>query len=130
MGPSGILAPVTDARANAFTVLDWIGTALAASALVGLAALPLGGFRAMFRDLGSPETLPLLTRVALLPGFTLVAALPSAALLALGLWRSQPLVRRRVGVALSFVLACVAIGVTLLAMYLPVFAMAGAIKAD
>ena len=66
-------------RPQEFTALDWIGTLVAGATIAWLVVLPLAGFGAIFRDLDSTSDLPLLTRIALLPYFTLVLALPAIA---------------------------------------------------
>jgi hypothetical protein len=113
-----------------FTALDWIGSVATAAMIVALMALPLGGFREMFRDLGGTETLPALTRLALLPGFTLVLALPAIASLAVGLRSARGLSHQRKWIAAAFVLACLGQATCVVAMYLPIFSIAGKIKAD
>ena len=119
-----------DTTAVELTILDWLAMAFVAVTIVWLAVLPLGSFGAIFRDLGSPSDLPLLTRIVLLPGFTLIAALPAVASLTIAVRARRKVAKRRTWIAAAFVLACVGHGVCLVAMYLPVFTIAGKIKED
>lgn len=113
-----------------FTVLDWIGTLVAGATIASLGVLPLAGFGGIFRDLGSTADLPLLTRMALMPGFTLVLALPAAASLALAFRARSRLSQRRTWIVAAFILGCLGHGICAVAMYLPIFTIAGKIKAD
>jgi hypothetical protein len=122
--------PRPAASTQSFTVLDWIGTLVAGSTLLSLMVLPLAGFGAMFRDLGGAETLPLLTRVALLPGFTLLLALPGIVSLVIGLRSRRGLSRRRMWIVVAFALGCLGHGICAAAMYIPIFSLSGKIKPD
>jgi hypothetical protein len=113
-----------------FTVLDWIGTLVAGATILSLMVLPLAGFGQMFRDLGGAETLPLLTRLALLPGFTLVLALPAVASFVSGLRSRRGLSRRRMWIVVAFGLGCLGHGICAVAMYVPIFSLSDKIKAD
>jgi hypothetical protein len=112
-----------------FTVLDWIGTLIAGSTIAGLILFPVSPFRAMFHDLGgSPDDLPTLTRIALLPGFPLFLAAPALAMFALGFRTRRRLFERRMWIVAAFSLACLGASLCLVAMYLPIFSVAGNIK--
>jgi hypothetical protein len=113
-----------------FTVLDWIGAVITGLTIVGLMMFPIGSFRTMFQDFGSPHDLPLLTRVALFPGFPLILALPAVVAFVLGLRPRHPLSQRRMWIVAAFSLGCLGSALCLVAMYLPIFTLAGNIKAD
>jgi hypothetical protein len=117
-------------RAGSFTVLDWLGTAAAVLALLALLLYPLTGstFADMFRDLGGP--LPAATRLALSPWFAPAVALALATMLMHGLMRGRTLRARRLRVLIVFVIAIVTYAALIGALYLPIFRMAGAIKAE
>jgi hypothetical protein len=113
-----------------FTVLDWIGTLVTGSTIAGLMLFPVGSFRTVFHDLGSPQDLPLLTRIALFPGFPLILALPALVSFALGLRPRHRLSQRRMWIVAAFSLGCLGSALCVVAMYLPIFTLAGKIKAD
>jgi len=113
-----------------FTALDWIGTVVAGCSIAAMVLFPVGSFGAMFRDLGAREELPLLTRMALSPWFRVAFALPAVAAIALGLRAPRPMAQRRAWIAVAFVLGGVGLGLCVVAMYLPIFEIAGKIKAD
>lgn len=113
-----------------FTVLDWIGTIVALAAIAGLALFPISGFRSTFHDLGSSEDLPFLTRVALVPGFPLMLALPAVLSLAMGVRTRVQLRTRRTWIVAAFGLVCLGFALCAVAMYLPIFSLAGKIKAE
>ena len=98
----------------------------------GCLNFPIAGrsFAGMFEDMGSRATLPLLTRLATSAWFPLVLALPVAAFLVFGRQACRPLQRRRAWVVGAFVLGGFAFGLCLVGVYLPVFAVAGAVKAE
>jgi len=113
-----------------FTVLDWIGTLVTGAAIAGLMLFPVGSYRKIFQDFGSPQDLPLLTRIVLSPGFPLVLALPALVSIGLGFRERRRVSRRRTWVVAAFGLACLGFAVCVVAMYLPIFTLAGKIKAD
>ena len=113
-----------------FTVLDWIGTLATGLTIAGLMAFPAASFRTIFHDLSSPDDLPLLTRMALYPWFSVVLAAPALVAFAFGLQPRRRLSLRRKCIAGAFLLACLGSAVCVVAMYLPVFTITGKIKAD
>ena len=115
-----------------FTVLDRLAVVMAGFNLLGLLLFPIAGrsFAGMFEDLGSRANLPLLTRLATSTWFPLALALPVAASLVIGLQARRPLPRRRAWVVGAFVLGGLAFGLCVVGMYLPIFAIAGALKME
>ena len=116
--------------AAALTALDWIGVALAGTALLGLLVAPrLAGpaFTSMFEDLGA--TLPLLTRMAIAWWPFAALALAPLALLLVALLRRTPVRRARLLVTLSFVLSMGFLALLAYGLYAPVFDLAGAVEA-
>jgi type II secretory pathway component PulF len=113
---------------QAFTGLDWVALAVAGFAILGLLAFPVGRFAAMFRDFDA--ALPPLTRFVLLPWSRVVMALPAVACLALGFRARHRPSARRTWFAVAFVVGFLAAVLCLIAMYLPIFAIAEAIKAE
>jgi hypothetical protein len=130
MGNRALMDTKPAASTQAFTVLDWIGTLVTGSTILSLMVLPLAGFGQMFRDLGGADTLPLLTRVALLPGFTVLLALPAVASFVIGLRSRRGLSRRRIWIVVAFGLGCLGHGICAAAMYVPIFSLSGKIKSD
>ena len=98
-------APVT--ASERFSTLDWIGAVFASFSAFGLLMFPLAGrtFAGMFNDLGSRETLPLLTKLATSMWFPVVLAVPVIAALIMGFRQNRPLTSRRAWVVGAFVLA-------------------------
>ena len=125
-GPRGSSSGV-----GTFTVLDWIGVVVVCKTVVLLALLPprmAPAFLKMFADFGGD--LPMLTRWLLGRGWLgPLAALAPAALVAVGVAAPRLSLgdRRRLLLA-AFLLAGGALALFLLAMYLPIFEMAGSIK--
>lgn len=115
-----------------FTALDWIGVVAAGFSCVSLLAFPIAGraFAQMFEDVGSRASMPLLTQLATSFWFPLVLAVPVGTCLGFGLQRRRPLQGRRAWVAGAFVLGCLFFGLCLVGTYLPVFAIADAVKAE
>jgi type II secretory pathway component PulF len=118
---------------TSFTALDWMAVALVALAAIVLAGFPFTvapSFARMYADFGGP--LPAVTRVIMTPwaapSLGLVAAMP--AVIAVALSGSAPAHVRRGMVLASFLLAGVAIGAVIYALYAPIFDLAGKIKAD
>lgn len=121
----------TNPLSERFTVLDWIGVVLAAFSAVGLLLFPVAGrtFAGMYKDFGSSGDLPGLTRLATSAWFPPLLALFVGASIAMGL-RRRPLGVRRAWVVSAFVLGGVSFGLCLVGAYLPVFAIAGAVRAE
>src|ERR1019366_7574665 len=100
----------TDA-ADGFTVLDWIGTIV-----TGFAALPLLLFPfksrsllGIYKDLGSLDDLPILTRLVTSHWFPVLLGLLVVTGVSAGL-QARPLGRRRAFIVGAFVLAGVGYG--------------------
>ena len=114
-------------------MLDWVLLALAAcavGALVALRLLVVGSFVQMYRDFGSPESLPVVTRVVVTPWATIVATLVVAVLSLVGVG-VRAATGARIGTAMSIV--AVVVGVASIAavvwgLYAPIFELAGRIR--
>lgn len=118
--------------AQTFTVLDWIGTVIVALVIILLGVLaPISAstFRLMFEDFGGQ--LPGFTVLVLRPWFgPLLAVVPvTLVVLALGPLRTRGIGLRRLLVVVAFVLGLLACGCWVSGVYLPVFALAGAVGA-
>ncbi len=114
------------------TTLDRMGIVIASSTAIGLMLFPVAGatFSGMFTDVGASKDLPLLTRLATSAWFPLLLVLPVVACLVMGLRRKTPLAVRRAWIVGAFALGCVSFALCLVGMYLPVFAIANAIRAE
>lgn len=116
---------------EALTVLDWIGIFLTGLVAAGLLSFPVVGLRyqAMYADFGS-QTLPLLTRVAVSLWFPLLLGVLVAAAVAVALTRRVSLGARRGLVVGAFILGAICLASCWVAVYLPIFQLAGQIRAD
>jgi len=116
-----------------FTALDWIGVVITALAMLATCALSLAAdaFAGMYRDMGA-TSLPLLTRLALRPWLGPVFAAAPAALVILAIWKNRRLSLglRRALVVVAFCLALAAGAIVLYGLYLPIFELAGAVRAE
>lgn len=112
-----------------FTVLDWIGAAVASLTALGLFALPLVGraFAAMYRDLGG-GSIPALTRLALSGWLPLVLGAVVAGGIGVGVFVVPSLGVRRAVIVGAFLFGLAAIAFCLVALYLPIFQLAGNVK--
>ena len=111
------------------SVLDHVGSALAALMCLALAgwSIPASTFGAMQRDLGGE--LPWLTGVTTNPMVALALGVASG--VAWFVARRIPnLQRRRIVIAAVFVTASVLLAVCIVGAYLPVFRIAGAVRAE
>jgi hypothetical protein len=124
--------PSTAESQSSFTVLDWIAALVAVCGILGLLVFPLAGrtYAGMFEDFGAGASLPLLTRLAISVWFPPTLSVPASASLALGLAASRPLMKRRLWVVGAFVLGWGALGVCVVGLYLPIFVLADAIRAE
>ncbi len=115
-----------------FTVLDWIGAIVAGSFSLALLLFPIAGqtFSSMFRDFGSSDQLPLLTQAAVSSWFPIALAAVALATLARGIRATIPLRRRRKWVVCAFLLGGFGFGLCLVGAYLPIFSLAGAVRAE
>lgn len=113
------------------TALDWIAALVAGTNLVALLAFPVIGrsFGAIFQDLGGAN-LPLLTRLATSFWFPGAMAVPGAAALAMALRAKVPLATRRAWIIGAFATAVAGLALCGLGLYLPLFRIGDAIKAD
>ena len=118
--------------AQRFTVLDWLGTVVAGFSAVGLLLFPVAGrsFGSMFRDLGSGSHLPTLTTLAISGWFPMLLGLLVGTGVVVGVRPTVPLARRRILIVGAFVLGGIGFGLCLVGVYLPIFAIAGAVRAD
>ncbi len=82
-------------------------------------------FAGMYRDFGGPT--PVLTQLVLAGWIPIGVAVPSLAALALGAF-NRTLGRRRAFVVGAFALGGVGLGVSLVGLYLPLFALANALS--
>jgi hypothetical protein len=124
------VTPPSTSTAASFTVLDWIGAALAAITALALFAFAAVGpsYAAMFRDLGTAERLSTLTTLAISGWFPAALGVVVSAGAAAGARLEAPLGTRRALVVVACVGGAVGIGACLVGAYLPIFALAGAIK--
>lgn len=112
------------------TAGDWIGFVMAAGLVVGLLAFPLfaGPFEAMFADFGAGAHLPVLTQLALTPWFApLLAVLPAGAL-GVALMPRFSRLGRRLAIVAAFIAGSVLLAGCVVALYLPIVALSGAIQ--
>jgi hypothetical protein len=118
--------------AQGFTVLDWLGTVVAGFSAFGLLLFPLAGrtFASMFRDVGSANHLPALTRLVISGWLPVILGLLVVSGVVAGVRAATPLSRRRAFIVGAFVLGGVGFGVCLVGLYLPIFAIADAVKSD
>jgi len=124
---------VTEARRGTVGALDWVLLALAAisvGALGTLRLLVVGQFVDMYRDFGSPQALPVVTRLVVAPATTILAT-SLVAVLALGGVGLRAATGSRAGTALS--LASVVGGLASIAavvygLYAPIFALSDSIR--
>jgi hypothetical protein len=107
------------------------GIVLSTLGAIGLFLFPLasGPFAAMFKDMGDAE-LPLLTRVALSAWFPIGLGVVVVAGAVAGARGGGPLSRRRALILVSAIFAIGGMIACVIGMYLPIFALAGKIKAD
>jgi hypothetical protein len=119
---------VPEAPSN-FTVLDWLGTVVTAFVVVALLLFPLVGhaFGATYRDLGSDE-LPMLTKLAISVWFPVLWGMIVVVGIVFGVWRASPLWQRRAAIVGAFFVGLVGIGVCLVGVYWPLFALASTVK--
>jgi len=117
---------------QSFTILDWIGALVTGGSVFGLVGFPLVGstYVGMYEDFGASASLPLLTRLVISGWFPPLLAATAAAPLALGLRPSRPLAQRRLWVVGAFLLGWGALGLCVVGLYLPIFALAGAVGAE
>jgi amino acid transporter len=111
-------------------LLDWMGIGIAALPTMRIIAFSLGGWRAMFRDFGALDELPWLTRVVLLPWVPPVLALPAIVALFMVYRTRRRKAQRRQWIVAAMILAFLGIGLCVVAMYLPIFDLAGKIQAE
>lgn len=111
------------------TALDGIAVALVVASAGALLWLGVFGaqMQAMYADFGADLELPLLTRFTTSVWGPPLCALPVLAVLGVGLG-ARPIARRRAGIVLAFVLVLVA--AVYAGDYLPLWQVAGAIRAD
>jgi hypothetical protein len=84
----------------------------------------------MFRDFGSAERLPALTKLAISVWFPVVLGLIVLTGVLVGVRRALPLARRRAFIVAAFLLGGGGFALCLLGAYLPIFALAEAVKAE
>ena len=115
-----------------FTTLDWIGTVVASFNAVGLLSLPVTGrsFASMFHDFGTGDHLPALTKLAISWWFPATLGALVLGGVVMGVRQPAPIQQRRAWIVGAFVLGGIGLAVCLIGMYLPIFAVADAIKAE
>ena len=84
----------------------------------------------MFRDLGSANHLPTLTRLVISGWLPVILGLFVVSGVVVGVRGPIPLSGRRTLIVLAFVIGGVGFAVCLVGLYLPIFAVADAIKED
>jgi hypothetical protein len=112
------------------TPLDRFGFLLGGLGVVGLATFPIVGRRyaAMFSDFGGQ--LPTLTLLAISWWFPVLLALVDVCLLAAFAGPWLPLRSRRASIVAALLVAGVGFALCVVGLYLPIFSLAGAIKAE
>ena len=110
-------------------VIDWIAAGVAAIPALGLLAFPLVAhtFDAMYGDFQT-AALPVATRVALWPWFSICVGLAACAGIALAVLAARTALFRRAALACVFVVSATTLAVCVVAMYLPIFSLAGKIS--
>lgn len=109
-------------------VIDGVMAGVIALPVLGLLAFPIVALRfgAMFADMG-PTSLPVPTRLALVPWFSIGVGLALCAATALSML-ARDAVLRRLALACTFILASSTLAFCVVAMYLPIFSLAGKIR--
>jgi hypothetical protein len=87
-------------------------------------------FEQMFLEFGATTGLPLLTRLALSIWFPVSLGAATALGPVLGCISAVPLRHRRAALVATFVFGWAALGVCMTGVYVPIFGLAGRIKAD
>lgn len=129
---SDLPSPETNLSPNALTALDWIALVLAVGLTAGLELFPFlvaPRYAAMFDAFGAGP-LPALTQLSLSRWFPIVLALAPLAGIGAALVERQTIGRRRALIVVSFFASLVALGICVVGLYLPLFALAGDIAAD
>ncbi len=124
----GAAAPPPDPQK--FALFDWAGVAFAGLTIARLVAFAGADWKTLFRDFGSLGELPLLTRIFLVPWVRIVPALLAAASLAMGFRSRRRQAQRRIWIWGAFIIALVGLALYVVAMYLPLFTLAGKIKPE
>lgn len=116
---------------GALTALDWIAIVVTGLLALGLLSFPVVGaqYRAMYADFGS-QPLPLLTRLAVSLWFPPLLGALVAAAVAIAVARGVSLGTRRGLVVGAFILGAICLASCWVAVYLPIFQLAGQIRAD
>lgn len=112
-----------------FTVLDWIGLGLVALALLSMSyelAFMAPAFERMYAEFGG--ALPGSTSLAMAPATRLLIAAICFAPVVGGLAIGRTIRARRIWFASSFAAALILGALHLVALYMPIYAVAGAIK--
>jgi len=117
-------------RHGHLTAVDGIAVFVTALLTAFLLAFPLWvapAFEAMFRDFGA-ASVPALTRLVLSRWLPLGLAATTAVGPVLACIPAIPIAYRRGVLVAALVFGCAAVGVCLVGLYAPIFALAGAIK--
>jgi hypothetical protein len=124
---------MNDRASQAFTTLDWIGAILAVGLSLALLIFPFAWGRSValtFEDLNAAQ-LPSLTTLVLSQWFApLLGTSAAVGTVVGGASKTVPIGRRRACVVAGFLVALIGFTVCLVGAYLPMFEIAGAIKAD
>lgn len=111
-------------------MIEWTGLAVAVLTIVVTMTFAMPGWRTMFRDFGSRDGLPMLTRIVLVPWSIPVIASPTVASLAMALWfRNRP-IRRHRSILAAVVLAFLGLAVCVVGTRLPIFMVVGKLVAE
>jgi hypothetical protein len=126
-----IIADVGESDEERLQSLDIAGIVTSALGAIGLFLFPLASapFAAMFKDLGGAE-LPVLTRVALTAWFPLLLGGIASTCAFLGARLRGSISRRRALIVVAVLVAGAGVIACVIGMYLPIFTLAGSIKAD
>jgi small neutral amino acid transporter SnatA (MarC family) len=109
------------AHAVKLSVIERTGLATAVLVIVLTMTFAMPGWRTMFRDFGSLDNLPLLTRIVLVPWSIPFIASPAVASLAMALWfRHRPTQRHR-WILAAVILAFIALAICVVGTRLPIF---------
>jgi hypothetical protein len=114
------------------TTLDRMGAVFAGFAALALLSFPIIGrsFARMFQDFGSRERLPTLTLLAMSTWFPVSLGLIVTAMVLTGASGRLSLQVRRACIVMGFVIGGMGFALCVVGVYLPVFELAGAIKAE
>jgi len=118
------------AHPGKLAVIEWIGSAAAVLMIMLTMTFAMPVWRTMFREFGSLDDLPLLTRIVLVPWSIPVITLPAVAAIAMALRALRRPAQRRRWILAAVILACLGLAVCVVATRLPSFMVAEKIQAE